>query len=149
MKTLLCITTLAASLLVGGCDVSLKSTRRLRLPQGNAEAGKAAFVSLNCTRCHTVPGVDLPKPTAPAAEVLALGGNVNRLRTIGDLMTSIIHPNAALSEKMKSTGSAKPGKSPMPEVNDIMTVKEMVDLVTFLQPQFKQLPPPSDWYYML
>ncbi|MEY4940413.1 MAG: hypothetical protein RIQ93_2148 [Verrucomicrobiota bacterium] len=149
MKTLSAMTLLLASLLAGGCDSSLKSTGRLRLPQGSAEAGKRAFVSLNCTRCHTVPGVELPKPTAPASEVLALGGNVNRLRTIGDLMTSIIHPSAALSEKMRSREAVKAGKSPMPEVNDIMTVQEMVDLVTFLQPQYKQLPPPADWYYML
>ena len=35
----------------------------------------------------------------------------------------------------------------MREVNERMTVKQMIDLVSFLQPQYTQLPPPENLEY--
>jgi hypothetical protein len=130
-----------------GCDSSLKSARSLRLPQGDAENGKIAFSALNCTECHTVAGVDLPKPTVTPEKVIVLGGEVTRLRNIGDLMTSIIHPNYSFSDKMPA--GKRPAKSPMPVVNDKMSVKELIDIITFLQPRYTQIPPPPDWSFTL
>jgi len=147
MKTMFGIILTTLGLVVSGCDYGLKSTRSLHLPQGNAANGKVAFVALKCVECHSVAGVDLPKPTASAEKVVELGGDVARLRTIGDLLTSIIHPGYAISEKMKRPEGKGPVKSPMRGVNDIMTVTQMIDLVTFLQPHYKQLPPPVDYYY--
>lgn len=147
MKTSLWFVVAALALGTAACDFSVKSTRRFHLPQGNAENGKAAFVALKCTACHTVAGVDLPKPTVAPGSVVVLGGEVARLRTFGDLLTSIIHPTYAISEKMNVPAPKLPVKSPMPVVNDVMTVTQMVDLVTFLQPHYVQLPPPVDWYY--
>jgi mono/diheme cytochrome c family protein len=149
MKTLLGLVLAAVVVLTAACDFNLKSTRRFRLPQGNADNGKAAFVALNCTTCHTVAGVDLPKPTVEPTAVVVLGGEVARLRTYGDLLTSIIHPTHSLSEKMNPMAVTARGTSPMPVVNDRMTVTQMVDLVTFLQPRYRQLPPPVEWYYPL
>ena len=149
MKIFFSFALTALALLMGGCGDSLKSARRVRLPQGSAEKGKAAFIALNCTACHTVVGADLPKPTAPPESVLELGGEVARLRTVGGLLTSIIHPTYAISERMKRPAATAPVKSPMPVVNDVMTVTQLIDLVTFLQPHYKQLPPPSDSYYAL
>ena len=149
MKTSLGVVLTALAVLTAACDFNLKSTRRFRLPQGNADNGKAAFVALNCTTCHTVAGVDLPKPTVEPTAVVGLGGEVARLRTYGDLLTSIIHPTHALSEKMNPLAVKAAGTSPMPVVNDRMTVTQMVDLVTFLQPRYRQLPPPVEGYYPL
>lgn len=149
MKALLGWVLVALAVLTAACDFNLKSTRRFRLPQGNAERGRAAFVALNCTGCHTVSGVDLPKPTVEPGAVVVLGGEVARLRTYGDLLTSIIHPTHSLSEKMPAAAAKAGGTSPMPVVNDRMTVSQMVDLVTFLQPRYIQLPAPVEWYYPL
>ena len=149
MKTSLGLVLAALAVLTAACDFNLKSTRRFRLPQGNADNGKAAFVALNCTTCHTVAGVDLPKPTVEPTAVVGLGGEVARLRTYGDLLTSIIHPTHALSEKMNPLAVKAAGTSPMPVVNDHMSVTQMVDLVTFLQPRYVELPPPVEWYYPL
>ena len=66
MKTII-ISLAALVLLATGCEKSLKSTRAFSLPPGNAANGQAAFVALKCVTCHTVDGVQLPKPTAPAA----------------------------------------------------------------------------------
>jgi hypothetical protein len=148
MKTLLSLALVALGFVVTGCD-NLKSARSLRLPQGDVENGRIAFSALNCTECHTVAGVDLPKPTVAPGKVVALGGEVTRLRTIGDLMTSIIHPNYALSDRMNLPAGKRPAKSPMPVVNDKMSVQELIDLVTFLQPRYTQIPPPPDWSFTL
>src|SRR5688572_16774537 len=135
------------SLLLAGCD-NLQSGRGLRLPKGSAENGKAAFIALKCTECHAVAGVELPNPTIAKDLVLELGGDVPRLRTVGDLLTSIIHPTQGISFKMKRPAVGAP-VSAMPTVNDVMTVSQMIDLVRFLQPRYSQMAPPMDWNYSL
>src|SRR5688572_30277967 len=111
MKTVFSLVLAALGFAVGGCDYSLESARSLRLPQGSAENGRIAFTALKCTECHTVAGIDLPKPTVAPEKVVELGGDVARLRTVGDLLTSIIHPSYTLSEKMKLPVQKRPVKS--------------------------------------
>ncbi len=149
MKALISATLGIAGLLLAGCDFNLKSASRFRLPRGSAEKGQAAFVALNCIECHTVEGVALPPPGRKGELMVTLGGDVARLRTVGDLLTAIVHPNLAISDKVPRGSGVVAGKSPMPEVNDTMTVRQMIDLVTFLQPRYKQLPPPIDMHYPL
>lgn len=146
MKTYV-VVVVAAALVAGlsGCD-RLQSGYRLRLPAGSAENGRVAFVALKCTKCHTVAGVDLPKPTVKPEEIVELGGGVRQLRTVGDLLTSIIHPTAAISDKLLPP-LPLPADTPMPSVNDEMTVTQMVDLVRFLQPRYTQMAPPVDWTF--
>jgi sulfur-oxidizing protein SoxX len=136
-----------ASLLLAGCD-NLQSGRGLHLPKGSAENGKTAFIALKCTECHRVPGVELPNPMIAPDLVVELGGDVSRLRTVGDLLTSIIHPTQGISSKMKRPRVGSP-VSGMPTVNDVMTVSQMVDLVRFLQPRYSEMAPPMDWAYSL
>jgi sulfur-oxidizing protein SoxX len=149
MKALYGVVLATLGLVLTGCDSSLKSTSRFRLPQGSAENGRAAFVALKCTDCHSLAGVDLPKPTATPDKVVMLGGEVARLRTIGDLLTSIVHPDFAISDKLPRPKGPMPANSPMRVMNDQMTVTQLIDLVTFLQPYYKQLPPPIDMHYSL
>lgn len=148
MKTRL-VALLVVALLAGGCDLNPASGRRLRLPAGNAEAGRAAFIELKCTQCHRVAGVNLPAPASDAPVVVDLGGSVERLRTVGDLMTAIIHPKLAISVKLPGGTKTADGRSPMPVMNDRMTVAQLIDLVTFLQPRYQLIPPPSEggYYY--
>jgi L-cysteine S-thiosulfotransferase len=126
-----------------GCD-NLQSTSRLRLPVGSVEHGKAAFVALNCIDCHTVAGVELPRPAIAPVDRIQLGGDVARLRTVGDLLTAIIHPTDAITLRLNpsAVGSVQPA---MRNVNEVMTVQQMVDLVRFLQPRYSRMPPPIDW----
>ena len=148
MKTILAMALAAVVLLGTGCGENLQSASRFELPRGNPEQGKAAFVALNCTECHSVAGVaDLPKPTVSEDRVIMLGGEVGRLRTVGDLLTAIVHPSFSISEKMNVPKGKGPVETPMREVNDRMTVRQMIDLVSFLQPQYKQLPPPDNLEY--
>lgn len=149
MKHTLILAVAVIGFLASGCQKDLKSTRSFRLPEGNAASGQAAFVSLNCVGCHTVDGVDLPKPTAAPENILALGGAVPRLRTYGDLLTSIIHPNYSLSEAIAAKERRQMTRSPMHGVNDVMTVKQLVDLVAFLQPRYRPLQPIFEMEYQL
>jgi hypothetical protein len=136
MKTPHVFVVVLITIFLAGCN-RLESGRGLRLPKGSAENGKAAFISLQCTECHTVAGMQLPKPTIPADKVVELGGNVPRLRTVGDLLTSIIHPTQSVSFKLRNNaGTAAPAT--MPVVNDVMTVTQLVDLVRFLQPRLRR-----------
>jgi sulfur-oxidizing protein SoxX len=141
MKSALLIVLGALGVVTASCDRGIKSTRSFTFPTGDAARGQAAFVALKCTACHTVVGVTLPKTTAPADQTLALGGQVAHLRTYGDLLTAIVHPNAGLSDKLPMAQWRKMEKTPMRPVNDVMTVQQMIDLVTFLQPRYTPLEP--------
>lgn len=140
MKTYL-LPILAAFALLGASCRDPKSTRNFRLPEGDPAEGQAAFVALNCIKCHTVAGVELPSPAGPGGTMLALGGKVTRLRTYGSLLTSIAHPTDSLSRELPLRQSAKMPSSPMPEINDVMTVRQLIDLVAFLQPRYQNLNP--------
>jgi L-cysteine S-thiosulfotransferase len=147
MKTCFVVCLAACAAFLSGCD-NRQSGRGLRLPKGSVENGQAAFIALKCTECHTVVGVPLPKPTIESALVVELGGSVPRLRTVGDLLTSIIHPTQSVSFKMKNPAAGRT-VSGMPTVNDVMTVTQMIDLVRFLQPRYSEMVPPMDWSYSL
>ena len=120
-----------------GCDRGAKSPRGFRLPEGDVEQGRQAFLALQCQSCHKVEGVELPPPSSFN---LTLGGETVRVRTYGELVTSIINPSHVLSEQYrKELEEAK--LSPMPEFNHVMTVEQMIDIVAFLQPRYRLTEP--------
>jgi len=126
--------------LMAGCGDRTQNTR-FEMPAGNAENGKAAFVALECYTCHRVSGVDLPPPTQDPVKIVTLGGDVSRLRSYGDLITSIVHPTQAVSDLMRLPPKEGAARTPMPGVNERMTVQQLIDLVTFLKPMYQQLEP--------
>ena len=104
--------------------------------------GKQAFIDLKCYTCHRVDGIaDLPPPTQPPEKIVVLGGEVAQVRTYGRLMTAIIHPSQSISERMIARPEKQTKESPMPTVNEIMTVEQLINLIAFLQPQYRELQP--------
>lgn len=142
MKTriLMLLTASLFSVALTGCGDRTENTR-FEMPAGDAEKGKAAFVALECYTCHRVNGVDLPAPTKEPVKVVTLGGDVTRMRSYGDLITSIVHPKNAISDLMLLPPKEGALKTPMPGVNETMTVQQLIDLVTFLKPMYKKLEP--------
>ena len=131
--------------ILAGCNAGPKSGKGFHLPDGNIENGKAAFLALKCHTCHRVDGVELPPPVSTAPTNIVLGGEVTRIRTYGELVTSVINPSHGLAPGFKKE-QLKDGKlSPMPEFNDSMTVRQMIDIVAFLQSRYKQIE--SDYNY--
>ncbi len=111
------------------------------LPEGDADRGKETFMDLGCTFCHTVDGVeglrtDMPEP----ARTIVLGGEKSRVYTYGELVTSIINPSHKISQPELEDVVDAAGKSQMVVYNDIMTVTEMTDLVTFLEANYSLEP---------
>ena len=131
--------------LLTGCDLGPKSGRGFIFPEGNIARGQKAFVELKCYECHHVDGVaDLPAPTVAPEKAVKLGGDVARLRTYGDLVTAIIHPQYGVTVRMPGPEMKV---SPMPSVNGTMTVAQLLDIVTFLHPHYRLSETVSDHYY--
>jgi len=84
-------------MLVAGCS-GPKSARGFSLPDGDPTRGQATFVELHCHACHTVSGVDSPELEPKPERPIALGGEVARLKTYGELVTSIINPSHRIAK---------------------------------------------------
>ena len=122
--------------------ISRHSPVGFRLPEsGDIEMGRTAFVELECYRCHSVVGEDLP-PTMGSTVPLILGGSVGRLKTDGYLVTSIIHPSHKFPSGLAEGQVAIEGESRMPDYTRGMTVRQLIDIVAFLQFTYRQAVPP-------
>lgn len=127
---------LAFLVLATGCEPQ-KSSRGFRLPDGNIDKGREAFVALKCNACHTVAGEEFPEPQLFN---IPLGGETVRIRSYGELVTSVINPSHVISARYREElGRAK--ESPMIDFNKTMTVAQMIDLVAFLQSRYELVVP--------
>jgi mono/diheme cytochrome c family protein len=121
-----------------GCSPSPKSGKGFTLPEGNIEEGQATYVSLQCNACHKIAGVDQLVVEGEQPEIsVNLGGEVARIQTYGELVTSIINPSHRLATGVDAAKVSVDGKSIMKNYNDVMTVKQLTDLVAFLQSKYK------------
>jgi len=124
---------LAASI---GCETGRHASTGFRLPpDGNIERGKAAFVALGCSHCHEVSGGGLPAPSVQPAVPVVLGGVVDSDMPDGYLVTSIIYPSYRLARYPKDEITLG-GESRMPHYADGMTVRQLTDIVAFLQSRY-------------
>lgn len=130
-------------MLLGAACSGPKSGAGLRLPDGDVERGKAAFLELKCNTCHTVAGTEMSAPGKDYAyvRVVVLGGEVRQVKTYGALVTSIINPSHSLAPGYPKELVTKGNESAMPNFNDKMTVRQLIDLVAFLQSRYEFVPP--------
>lgn len=140
------ITTLCFSLLfvfiINSCD---QEGRGFVLPEGEVARGKATFVKLHCNECHSV--ADIEWAGNPDELFFQLGGNVSKKKTYGELVASVINPSHKIAKQYYGHDTAHPeGTSKMAIYNEVMTIQELVDIVTFLQKEYKIEPPQS--YYL-
>jgi hypothetical protein len=97
-----------------------------------------AFEELKCIRCHTVTGWD--KFSAEPHEdglVVALGGQVNRVKTYGELITAIIHPSESIRPDVLELYDMPDGQSLMPDFSTAMTTRQLMDIATFLEDHYE------------
>jgi hypothetical protein len=118
------------------CNQGPDSPRGFSLPEGHYDQGQDNFVSLGCNNCHAAEGVDQINPEE-AIVSFELGGVSPRVTTYAELMTSIINPSHRLSYRLPKEKSSVDGESLMENYNDVMTVQQLIDLVAYLQPQYK------------
>lgn len=132
-----------------GCQTGRYSTAGFHLPpDGQAERGRLAFVANKCHDCHTVAGVELPDPPPGSPNPIPLGGVVRAAISDSHLFTSVVHPSYKLANYPKDE-VAKQGQSRMPSYAESMTVRELTDIVEFLQAhyQVRETARPSPAYY--
>lgn len=139
-KSIFCLLMTVAVSVTAGCVTPPKSGKGFTLPEGDAQAGKANYVSLQCNACHKINGVDQFAAEGEEPELsIALGGEVTRIKTYGDLVTSIINPSHRLAKGYPVDVVSVDGKSKMKNYNDAMTVTQLADLVAFVQSKYKLL----------
>ena len=128
-------------LTLGACDEEqMMSERGFRLPDGDAQAGREAFLYMQCNECHTVSGVELPT-IAGSEPYVELGGVSSQVKTYGELVTAIVNPSHKLAKGYPVEEVSEDGESNMYIYNEFMTVQELTDLVRFLQPHYEVLTP--------
>jgi len=130
----------AAALSLSSCAPPERSPSGFRLQEGDVEAGQAAFLELQCNACHEVRGLDLPGPVADPPVPVALGGTVDYQPTDGRFVTSIINPSHKLAPGHPRERIESGGISRMADYSDVMTVRQLVDLVAFLQSRYEFVP---------
>ena len=117
------------------------------LPDGDAARGRAAFLELRCSSCHEVEGLELAYRNGLAH--VTLGGPTTRIKTNGELVSSIINPSHRIAPGYPEEQVAVNGASLMGAayLNDVMTVQQVIDLVAFLQSTYELTPPPVPTYW--
>jgi len=127
---------IAAIAACAGCNGGRHSQSAFRLPpDADAERGKQAFVALGCHTCHEVAVADLPKPTVQPPVPVVLGGAIDVRLSDAYLVTSIIYPNFDLAPYPRGQITSN-GESRMPHHFDQMTVRQLTDVVAFLQASY-------------
>jgi hypothetical protein len=147
MFSMLRVALIAMAVFAASCNQP-RSSAGFRLPDGDVERGRAAFIELKCHTCHTVSQTDIPNPSKDYAyvRVVSLGGEVRQVKTYGQLVTSIINPSHSLAPGYPKELITKEGQSAMANFNDQMTVTQLIDLVAFLQSRYKFVPPDPPIY---
>lgn len=98
---------------------------KFTMPQGDPANGRKVFEKYECYYCHIIRGEDFPFAGVDYGPELSQMG---RLHPLEYFTESIINPSAWASPADRRSD----GKSKMPEYNDRMTVKELIDLSTYL-----------------
>ena len=128
---------LAGAFLLGACDREARmASTGFRLPDGDPQAGREAFIYMQCHQCHTIEGMELPIIPGQEPPYVELGGKVTAVKTYGQLITAVIYPSHKLARGYAEEVVSEEGVSNMYVYNEHMTVQELIDIVMFLQPQY-------------
>lgn len=140
---LLVLILFCGAILLSSCN---EQARGFALPEGDIELGKATFKRLECNACHSISGIEW-KGGSDSLQI-DLGGEVSIKKTYGDLVTSVINPSHKIARSYKENADAttETGLSKMKNYNEVMTVQELIDLVTFLQTEYKVSVPSTHYY---
>jgi mono/diheme cytochrome c family protein len=100
------------------------------MPPGDPARGREAFVTLECFACHVVAGEEFPKTSSrehePGPELTGMGGH----HPAEYFAESIVNPNRVIVLGEGYTGPD--GLSKMPDYGDVLTVRQLTDLVAYL-----------------
>ena len=135
---------LCGTLLISSCN---KQARGFALPEGDIEKGKVTYKRLAGNECHSVQYIEWKGGKDNLK--IPLGGEVTSLKSYGSLVTSVINPSHKVPWFYDQETSTEGDLSKMKNYNEVMTVQELIDLVTFLQSEYQVASPPTNYspYY--
>jgi len=143
MKKLVYITSILAFSILAACSYGPESPAGFSLPEGNVVAGEKVLMKFKCLACHELKGYEDPSLLKEFDTPIPLGGTSATVKTYAQLVTSVINPSHKLAprshfneEKVSNNDSS----SKMRIFNDVMTVQELIDVVSFLQPKYDVKP---------
>jgi len=131
---------------LAACDTGADSPRGFSLPEGDVANGQLVFIKHQCLACHSLEKIDAGAIKPELEKMVPLGGTTTKVITYADLVTSIINPSHKVARRYKLSALDESGLSKMRNYNDVMTVTELVDLVSYLQPHYKLKPHPYTPY---
>ncbi|WJG07691.1 c-type cytochrome [Aliiglaciecola sp. LCG003] len=131
---------LMLSTLMWSCDSGVSSPTGFSLPEGDETKGQAVFMQYQCLACHNIEGIKDENIALDMEPTIKLGGSSPKVTTYAQLVTSIINPSHKISRRHPFGSVDENGKSKMTNINDALTVSELIDLVAFLQPHYKVKP---------
>jgi sulfur-oxidizing protein SoxX len=143
MRQTLLLLAAALAALTLACTGGRKGSAGFYVPDGDPEKGRVVFVALHCSACHRVSGVDLPVPVAEPSVPVELGGKVNRPKTDGELVAAIVAPSHRFAPGYRREDVQSGGLSRMGDFSEAMTVRDLIDVVAFLQSRYEVVPPPA------
>ncbi len=137
-------------IVAGACTSGEDVMVRMVLPEGDSASGRQAFLDLQCSACHIVSGAP-DMPTAKNAKIGPDLGVTLKGQSRGAIASSVIapaHVNAQSVELWTELTAEErvwlgPGQVPprpaqqakpsrMTDYADVMTVRQLVDIVSFL-----------------
>lgn len=139
---------LAVLLALASCQ---QESKGFVLPEGDTVDGKVVFTELNCSRCHSIDDIKWSGTEQFGDPYVKLGGDVSSIKTYGELVTSVINPSHKIERRslnsQKLTLTKGMSKMELYQYNDVMTVHELIDLVSYLQEQYNVVRPSSKYTY--
>ncbi|BFM11049.1 hypothetical protein R50072_12020 [Simiduia litorea] len=123
-----------------GCDTGPSSPLGFSLPMGDIAKGEVVFNKYQCIACHSLEGHEQESVAKELNKPVALGGKSTRIMTYATLVTSIINPSHKIAGRYNADNLQADGSSKMRNYNDVMSVQELIDLVSFLQPKYQLIP---------
>lgn len=142
------------------CDRGPDSPVGFSLPPGDPDQGKLLFEKFECNACHTIIDAtqtqDSHHQTAksgnsessalPDGIKVKIGREVAHVVTYAEVVTSIINPSHRIATKYGREVISPDGSSTMKSYNDIMTITELTDLVSYIQPFYRVAPYQPTYY---
>lgn len=132
---------LCGAIVLSSCN---KQARGFALPEGDIQEGIAVYNEFSCYECHS--SSEIPWKGGNDSLKVPLGGEQYAEKSYGDLVTSVINPSHKIARAYKQKTATDDGLSKMVNYNEVMTVQELIDLVAFLQSEYKIKAPPTNYY---
>ena len=107
---------------------------RFVLPKGDPVKGRAVFVKYECFNCHEVQGEDFPEAFEESAPELSQMASSHPIEFFAE---SIINPNAVVPKSYQRSD----GTSPMREFTEQMTLRELIDVSSYIASLKPPAPP--------